>query len=207
MSKAENVLKGYIKTESVILLVVISLAIGFVGGVVFSAYRSSSAGMASFEASTPQMTSQQKETLKALEERTKSNPRDIEAWTRLGHLYFDTGQPDKAIEAYETSLQFDAGRPDVWTDLGVMYRRTDKPEKAVECFDNALARNPNHQIALYNKGIVLMHDLKDPEGALSVWQTLVQIHPDAKTPAGEPLLNIIEQLKQNMQPQQKGPQG
>lgn len=207
MSKAEKTLKGYIKTESVILLVIMALAIGFVAGVVFSAYRSSQTQMTSFDSSVPQLTPQQQETLKALEERTQTNPRDVDAWTHLGHLYFDSGQPDKAIEAYETSLQLDAGRPDVWTDLGVMYRRTGKPEKSIECFDNALARNPNHQIALYNKGIVLMHDLKDPNGALSVWQTLVKIHPEATTPAGEPLMEIIQQLKQTVDKQQNGSQG
>lgn len=207
MSKAEKTLKGYIKTESVILLVIITLAVGFVGGVVFSAYRSSRTQMASVDPSSPQLTPQQMETLKALEERTETDPQDVEAWTRLGHLYFDAGRPDMAIEAYETSLQLDAGRPDVWTDLGVMYRRTGKPEKSIECFNNAIARNPNHHIALYNKGIVLMHDLQDPKGALSVWQTLVQTHPDATTPAGEPLMTIIEQLKQTVERQDKAPQG
>ncbi len=205
MPKPEKALKGYVKTESVILLVAVTLAIGFVGGVVFSAYRSSQATMNSLGTSSPQMTTQQQETLEALVERTEKNPQDFEAWTRLGHLYFDTGQPSIAIKAYEMSLKINGTRPDVWTDLGVMYRRTGKSDKAIESFDNALARDPNHQIALYNKGIVLMHDLKDPEAALSVWERLVALHPDAKTPAGEPLSHIIEQLKKNSQKQEKGP--
>ena len=65
----------------------------------------------------------------------------------------------------------------------------------------------NHQIAMYNKGIVLMHDLTDPEAALAVWKDLVRIHPQAQTPTGEPLIHIIEQLESNMQKQPKGPQG
>jgi tetratricopeptide (TPR) repeat protein len=87
-----------------------------------------------------------------------------------------------------------------------MYRRTGKPDKSIECFDKALARDPGHQIALYNKGIILMHDLKDPEAALSVWQTLVGIHPDAKTPTGEPMIDLVEQLKRNIEKQPKGSQ-
>lgn len=205
MPKPEKALKGYIKTESVILLVAVTLAIGFVSGVVFSAYRSSQATMGSLGTSAPQMTAQQQETLEALVERTEKNPQDFEAWTRLGHLYFDTGQPSIAIEAYETALKINGNRPDVWTDLGVMYRRTGKSDKAIESFDNALSHDPNHQIALYNKGVVLMHDMKDPEAALSVWERLVLLHPDAKTPAGEPLTHIIEQLKQNIEKQEKGP--
>ena len=204
MPKPETVLKGYVKTENVILLLVVALALGFIGGVIFSVYRTSRTALPE-GSSAPQMTSQQKETVENLIARTQKNPQDVAAWTQLGHIYFDTNQPALAIDAYERSLQLDADRPDVWTDLGVMYRRVGNPQKAIECFDRALAQNPNHEVAQYNKGIVLMHDLKDAAGALSAWEKLVIIHPDAKTPAGEPLRNIIEQLKQNIQTQQKGP--
>jgi len=205
VANSQTIIKGYIKTENVILLLVAALALGFVSGVVFSVYRSNPAAMLSNGTSAPQMTPQQKKMFDDLIARTKNNPQDIAAWTELGHLYFDTGQSDMAIESYETSLKLDANRPDVWTDLGVMYRRAGNPPKAIECFDHALAHNPNHQIAQYNKGVVLMHDLEDPAGALSAWERLVIMNPDAKTPTGEPLSTIIEQLKQTIQEQEKGP--
>jgi len=205
VSKNNAALKGYIKTENVILLIAIALAIGFVGGVTFSVYRSTRSAMLSGDAQSPQMTPQQKEQIANLVARAEKNPKDVDAWTHLGHLYFDTGQPDLAIETYEKSLSLDGNRPDVWTDLGVMYRRAGNPKKAVESFDRALISNPNHEIAMYNKGVVLMHDMQDPAGALSAWENLVAINPNAKTPTGEPLDQIIQQLKQTLSTEQKRP--
>ncbi|MDA8141775.1 MAG: tetratricopeptide repeat protein [Desulfobacteraceae bacterium] len=197
MAAESKVLKGYVKTENMILIVALAVAIGFVGGVIFSAYRASKSGpIAGPAASSASVSEDQKKMLSALKERVNKNPNDLEAWTQLGHLYFDMDQPRDAIEAYEHSLKLDGNRPDVWTDLGVMYRRNEEPQKAVEKFDQALKLNPNHQIALYNKGIVLMHDLKDPKGAIAAWEALLAINPEARTPNGDLLRDIVQQLKQ-----------
>lgn len=199
MSSETTVLKGYVKTENMILIVMLSVALGFVGGVLFSAYRSTSTGMMGGQAvSSSPVTKDQQEMLTALNDRITTNPKDLEAWTQLGHLYFDLGQSRDAIEAYERSLALDGSRPDVWTDLGVMYRQNEEPKKAVQNFDQALTRNPSHPIALYNKGIVLMHDLKDPTGALVAWEKLLTINPKAQTPNGDALSDIVRQLKQNI---------
>lgn len=196
MPSQVKVLKGYVKTESMILLLVAALALGFVGGVVFSAYRLGGAATETAANGTEiPVTPQQKEMMASLIKQAEANPQDVNAWTQLGHLYFDMDQPAQAIDAYEKSLALDPKRPDVWTDLGVMYRRAGQPQQAIQKFDRALSIRPDHQIALFNKGIVLMHDLKDPKGALDAWEKLLAINPDAKTPGGEPLRAIVEQLK------------
>jgi cytochrome c-type biogenesis protein CcmH/NrfG len=198
MASEVKILKGYVKTENMILLLVAALALGFVGGVVFSVYRSADTMPVGAEQAAPQqVTAEQKQMLAALQEKTKSTPDDVNAWTQLGHLYFDMDQPADAIKAYETSLALDGKRPDVWTDMGVMYRRNGDPKKAVQTFDHALSLRPDHQIALYNKGIVLLHDLKDSKGALEAWEKLLAIDPNIKTPGGETLKSIVEQLKKN----------
>lgn len=192
---------GYVKTENMILIVMAALTLGFLGGVIFSAFRAG--GMTSeFGAGNTADPSkaQNQAAIEALEQATRSNPTDVSAWTRLGHLYFDTGQPAKAITAYETSLSLDGNRPDVWTDLGVMFRRDGQPQKALDAFDRALAIDPEHVIALYNKGIVLMHDLNEPRRALAAWETLLEIKPDAAAPTGEPLRDIVQQLKKESHP-------
>ena len=199
MPSQNKALKGYVKTENMILLVLIAVALGFVGGVVFSVFRSGTnlAVTADGTAQAP-VTPQDQQKIAEFVRQTESNPEDVNAWTNLGHIYFDSGQPAKAVTAYEKSLALDPNRPDVWTDLGVMYRRNGDPRKAVECFDRALSLKPNHEIALYNKGIVLLHDLNDVQGALANWEKLVQINPDAHTPSGESLKAVIEQMKKKM---------
>lgn len=79
---------------------------------------------------------------------------------------------EKAISAYTKSLELHPENPDVWTDLGVMYRRSDQPVEAIKAFDKAIGIDPKHEASHLNKGIVLMHDLYDREGAIQVWEAL-----------------------------------
>jgi cytochrome c-type biogenesis protein CcmH/NrfG len=198
MPTDQKVLKGFVKTETAILLIIVGIAFGFAAGVVFSAYHSSRRFSVMDESAVPQsipLSSQQAAARDTLLIQTRDNPEDIEAWIHLGHFYFDSGQPEKAIEAYQTALDLDDTRPDVWTDMGVMYRRVGNPKKAVQSFDKALLQNPSHEIAMFNKGIVLMHDLQDPAGALHIWEKLVQTNPMARTPNGVLVKEMIEQFK------------
>jgi cytochrome c-type biogenesis protein CcmH/NrfG len=200
MASREKTLEGYVKTSSMYLYIMVSVFIGFISGVLFSSYKSAG-GIAARQPAMPgavPMSQEQSQTLAALIQATETTPDNVNAWTQLGHFYFDSGQPQKAIGAYEKSLALDAGRADVWTDLGVMYRRSGDPKKAIECFDRALSINRSHEVALFNKGVVYMHDLKDTASALGSWELLVQINPSAKTPGGQTVKSMLDELrKQN----------
>lgn len=196
-------LKGYVKTSNMYLSILIALSVGFLAGVLFSAYRTTvnapvTGGMPAPgpRADVP-LTKDQTQTLDALVKATETTPDNVQAWTQLGHFYFDTGKNAKAIEAYEKSLALDDNRPDVWTDLGVMYRRVDKPKKAIESFDRALSINSRHEVAMFNRGVVYMHDLNDAKAALSSWEKLVQTNPSAKAPNGQLVSTLISELKKN----------
>lgn len=207
MAKSAQTLRGYVKTSNMYLIVLLTLSLGFLGGVLFSSYRMASVAPLPQATQAPQgmpgnappanmpLTKDQSETLAALVAATKATPDNVQAWTQLGHLYFDSGQHDKAIAAYEKSLALDPDRPDVWTDMGVMYRRSGNPKKAIESFDRALSVNNGHEVALFNKGVVLMHDLDDQEGAIKSWETLVKINPNAKAPNGQLIQNMVTELK------------
>ena len=198
MSGSTKALRGYVKTSNMYLIVMVALAAGFFGGVVFSSYRTSSVSTVPGNPELPgmpQVSQEQSEALTALLQATRTTPDNVDAWTQLGHLYFDTGQYEKAVEAYEKSLALAPSRPDVWTDLGVMYRRTGDPSQAVKCFDHALSIDPGHEQALFNKGIVLMHDIKDLNAALQAWEKLVKVNPNAQTPDGRTVKSMIEMVK------------
>jgi tetratricopeptide (TPR) repeat protein len=81
-----------------------------------------------------------------------------------------------------------------------MYRRTGQPRKAIESFDKAAKIDPKHETALFNKGIVFMHDLNDLDGAIQAWQELVKRNPAATSPTGQPVKDLVEKLKTNMKP-------
>jgi len=52
-----------------------------------------------------------------LEKEVAANPQSAVSWANLGHVYFDTGKVQKAITAYNKSLEIAPVNPDVWTDL------------------------------------------------------------------------------------------
>ncbi len=132
--------------------------------------------------------------LKAVEKQVQAEPGNAAAWTELGNLYFDTGQPQKAIEAYDKSLAIKPNEPDVLTDQGVMYRQLGKFDQALECFNKAIAANPGHVIAHYNKSIVLEHDKNDKAGALATLKELQAKNPSAVLPGGHTVGEAIQEL-------------
>jgi tetratricopeptide (TPR) repeat protein len=195
-----------VKKETLWLAVSIALVIGFIGGVVFGVYKSgTNTSMQKSMISQPAVKEKEISVESAaqifqLEKMTKETPNDAAAWTNLGNLYFDTGNPEKAITAYTKSLALRPNNANVLTDLGIMYRRTGKPKKAIEAFDKAAKINPKHERALFNKGIVLMHDLNDLDGAIGAWEELVKRNPTATSPTGQSVKNLVEKLKASMKP-------
>ena len=112
-------------------------------------------------------------------------------------MYFDTGNYQKAITAYTRSLALNPNDANVETDLGVMYRRSGQPNKAIEEFDRAAKIDPKHETALFNKGIVLMHDLNDLDGAIQAWEELLKRNPAATSPSGQPVKDLVERMKES----------
>lgn len=192
-----------VKKETMWLVAFIALVVGFLGGAVFGVYKTRSdipiqKSMVSQPVEKDQGASVESATqIFQLEKVTKENPDDAAAWASLGNLYFDTGNLQKAITAYTRSLALKPNDANVITDLGVMYRRSGQPNKAIEEFDKAAKIDPKHETALFNKGIVLMHDLNDLDGAIQAWQELLNRNPAATSPSGQPIKDLVERMKEN----------
>ncbi|MFO7556400.1 MAG: tetratricopeptide repeat protein [Desulfobacterales bacterium] len=193
-----------VKKETMWMIASIALVTGFLLGVVFGVYKSGPGE--SIPQSMPSQQAEKNQGISAeiaakiseLEKKVSENPDDIAAWTNLGNLYFDTGNHEKAILAYTKSLELNPNNADVMTDLGIMYRRNGQPETAVATFDKAIKIDPNHETARYNKGVVLMHDMNDLEGAVRTWEELVRMNPAAMSPTGQPVNNLVSRLKETM---------
>ena len=206
MGNKQNIEKnGYVKKQTLMMVTLIAFAIGFFGGVVFTVYKSGSGQPAQVSAkSMPAPTTPAKPDVSTdtavqifkLEKITAQNPDDAAAWVQLGNLYFDSSNYEKAIEAYNKSLTLSPNNANVITDLGVMYRRSGQPAEAVKTFDKAIKVDPKHETARFNKGIVLMHDLNDIEGAIKAWEELVTLNPVALAPNGQSVDQILQTLKE-----------
>lgn len=185
--------------------VVAALAVGFFLGSMFMELRQSAAPSAApaarqsgEQAAAPEQPAVSPDLLAQISEMeiaTAKKPGDQPGWVALANAYFDAHQPQKAIGAYEKAVGIGPVGPDVWTDFGIMYRQAEQPLKAVQCFDTALKLEPNHQNALFNKGVVQLHDLRDRAGALASWRLLLKVNPGAKDPGGQPVQSLVDQLQ------------
>lgn len=200
---------GSVPTQTLMVSVCVALAVGFFGGVIYSSLRSDSAGPGSLQqqqgsatmpppsGGQPQggLNPQQASAILSLEQRVAVNANDADAWVQLGNTYFDTNNFVKAIDAYNRYLALQPNNANVLTDLGIMYRNNGQTTEAIAAFDRAIAVDPKHVQAPFNKGIVLLNDLHDPQGAIAVWQKLVDSNPGATAGDGMPVAQLIEEVK------------
>jgi cytochrome c-type biogenesis protein CcmH/NrfG len=204
VGEREKAKSRYVKKETMLLVSFISLLVGFLGGVVFCSFKfgpeapAPTSGPPRQADQTRGPSAKQARRIVALEKETRQNPEDPVAWMKLGNAYFDARRFEKAIRAYKKSLELNPNNANIWTDLGVMYRRSGQPTLAVGAFDKAMEIDPLHEISRLNKGIVLMHDLKDPVGAVKAWEELLKINPSAKTVDGRMLAELVEKVKAGM---------
>ena len=199
MARQPKIIEGkYVRKETFLIVTLLALAVGFFGGVVFAVFKSDSKipGQSAPMQAQPQAAAPVgADRIAALERQTEANPGDTKAWIELGNAYFDSNQFEKSINAYRKSLELDPSNSNVWTDMGVMYRRSGKPEEAIDAFDQAIAADPKHEVSRMNKGIVLLHDLNDFDGAIRAWEGLLEVNPIATAPNGVSIDSMVVQLK------------
>ena len=199
-----------VKKESLFYTLLLGLVIGFIVGVVFASFKLGPETVSSRPKNSTavapaqnQLNNQAKEAITNLEAEVTANPDSVDAWTRLGHLYYDTDQVGNAIKAYGKSLELQPGNPDVWTDLGVMYRRNKQPQKAIESFEHAYSIQADHAPSRLNKGIVLLYDLNKPEETIAIWEELLAINPQAKMNDKLTLADAVKKIKEQMKASNK----
>lgn len=198
--EVEELKENYIKKSSCILLVVMALLVGsFIGNTVTMLYLAQQNVPTGQNVAAP---SQQPEThvadpkaLAALEAETVTDPTNAAAWVNLGNFCFDHDLYQKAVTAYEHALELSPMQIGVWSDLGVMYRRTKQYDKAVEAFSQAATLDPKHVTSRFNMGIVYLHDLKDKENAVKAWKQVLALDPDAKSPTGQSVADLVRGLE------------
>jgi len=183
-----------------LVLAVIALVIGILVGVIYSNLQKDTGGVTPPTSSAPPVVNHQQQ-ISMLEGIVAKEPNNRNAWVQLGHNFFDSDQPMKAIDAYGKALELDGNDPDTLTDQGVMFRRVGWFDKAIANFNKANELNPNHIQSLYNLGIVYRYDLKDLPKAAKAWQQLLEINPTA--PGADQIRAELEFIKNHPQiPQQ-----
>lgn len=204
-AKSNKGTTGYVKKETMLLISLLTLAIGFFIGVMFGIYRSGPAapmpqsqGMPPRQDQAQQVDPETRSMIAALEKQAADNPTNADLWIQLGNKAFDADQFQKAIQAYNKALELAPKNANVWTDLGVMYRRSGNPEEAVKAFDRAIAVDPKHEVSRFNKGVVLLHDMNDTAAAITTWEGLIAVNPLAMSPTGTSVDQMVQSMKAQM---------
>ena len=190
-----------VKKHHSVLSWVLVFAVGFLSGVVFSAWKLESPQKAAGPPANDRREASKAEVQRGiaeLERMVASNPENLRAVIQLGNEYFDSGRYQKAVETYQKALGLDPRNADVLTDMGVGYRKLGRPKDAVEAFHRALESDPNHAVALFNLGIVYRDDLKNFPEALKAWETFLEKAPNA--PHAVMVRPWVNQLREKLNP-------
>ncbi len=185
------------KKENLVFMLV-ALLVGLLGGfLIFSVANKNKGGSA--QQTMPMGSGSPTDYSQRIAEAEKilaQDPKNYQVWVQLGNDYFDTEQPQKAVNAYSKALEIDSNRqdtPNVLTDQGVMYRKMGLFDKAIANFEKASSLDPRHLQSLYNLGVVYANDVNQRDKAIAAWQRYVAL--DAMSPQGQQVKSMIEELK------------
>lgn len=117
--------------------------------------------------------------INALKDRVAKNPKDADAWTRLGNIYHDAQMYEPAIEFYGRASELRPADANVLTDTGICYQELRKFDKAVEYFEKAQKADPSHWQSLYNTAVVAGLAMGQFDRADAALAKLQQVKPDA----------------------------
>ena len=167
--------------SNAILLIVVALLVGFVIGAI-AGIKFSSKELSKPVAQTDAVNSENQKTvsgedLSLLQNVLKDDPGNLKALISLGNLYFDSKEPQKAIDMYGRALKIDPANADVRTDMAIMYRNLKDYDRAVKELREAATDDPKHANSRFNLGIILLHDKKDYKGAITAWEEFLKVEP------------------------------
>jgi len=88
-------------------------------------------------------------------EALKLNPKHLDSTFRLGAVYVQTKRYDEAIATWQRYLKLTNNSPQGYNNLALAYEAAGRPREAEQAYQAALARDPNHQAARVNYGLML----------------------------------------------------
>jgi cytochrome c-type biogenesis protein CcmH/NrfG len=142
----------------------------------------------------------------SLRQTAERDPRDARVRAELGNAYFDAERFQDASRWYEEALKLDPRNVSMSTDLGISYYYMNQPDRALAQFDQSLAIDPRHSKTLLNIGIVRAYAKDDLEGAVKVWQRVVELAPEsAEGKVARQALDAVRSSHPNAAPPAKAP--
>ena len=113
----------------------------------------------------------------AFKKRLEQDPKDREALLFLANANFDISRFAQARDYYKQYLELDPDHSGARTDLATAYYNMQDADSAIRELKTVLKRTQDHPAALYNLGVILAKDRRDPAGAIQAWEALLAANP------------------------------
>ena len=116
--------------------------------------------------------------LKQLEDKVKTNPKDVASLTELGNMQADQQNFTEAARWYKMAVVADPKNIETRNYLGEALFQANNIDESLAVFRETLAINPTHPEALFDYGFVLLQGKNDVQGAIDSWEKLVKTNPN-----------------------------
>jgi tetratricopeptide (TPR) repeat protein len=169
------------------------LAVGFLGGLVYSRHigeggRTAPAPMATPAEPSPAAADSTlpeghppldlAQRWQELKQAAETKPRDPRAAIELANFLFDHQRWEEAATWYQRSLELDPKNTDARTDLATCYFNLNKFAEAAREYDRVLKLEPDKPQALYGQALVRLRGEKNRAAAEQLYERLRQRHPE-----------------------------
>jgi tetratricopeptide (TPR) repeat protein len=159
-----------------ILPLLVGALLGFIGGY-FAAGGGRPSAVSPVEPSqtAPGAGGERIEELRGAVEKDPENPKLL---TELGNAWYDRGEWDRAIAAYEKARRKAPEDANLLSDLGAAYRNRGEFRRAVGLFERARKNDGDHWQSLLNLVLIHAYDLRDHAGAQRWFDELKRRFPE-----------------------------
>ena len=113
----------------------------------------------------------------AAQKKVSQEPADVEQIYQAGVSYYESGDYEKAIEAYKRAIQLEPGSADSHYHLGMAFSSLGRFKEAIQAYNGAIRIKPEYAAAYYNLGHAYSN-LKQYEKAIRAFQRAIQYEPD-----------------------------
>jgi tetratricopeptide (TPR) repeat protein len=110
-------------------------------------------------------------------EKLKSDPNNSALLSQVGSIYHTTHQFQQAAAYYDKAVQDDPRNVALRTKLASSLYRSGDADGAIKELNQALRFDPNDADALFDLGVIKLHEKQDGKGALAAWRQLLKANP------------------------------
>ncbi|MBE0447920.1 MAG: tetratricopeptide repeat protein [Actinobacteria bacterium] len=139
---------------------------------------------------------QQSPTIPSLQKAVQKNPKDINAWIKLGDAFHDQNFYGEAIESYSKALELDPKNVDALINRSYSYFYLGQVDTATAEVKKGIEIDSNYAKAYYYLATFLSAQEGEAEEAIKAYKTYIELDPDGKeVQQAKEWIKVLEKIK------------